>query len=68
MLTWRSWAVTLRRTAAMSAQVRTDYNHVSDADFARGRAQVLQRLLDTPRLFHTRVRATAAGRPPRAGT
>ncbi|MGO1549109.1 MAG: DUF4031 domain-containing protein [Nesterenkonia sp.] len=37
------------------AQVRTDYNHVSDADFARGRAQVLQRLLDTPRLFHTRV-------------
>lgn len=36
-------------------QVRTDFSHVGDADFARGRAQVLRRLLEVPRLFHTRV-------------
>ncbi|MBB3668035.1 DUF4031 domain-containing protein [Garicola koreensis] len=37
------------------AQVRADYSHVSDADFAHGRAQVLQRLLSVPSLFHTRT-------------
>lgn len=37
------------------SQVRDDYSHVIDADFARGRAQVLQRLLAAPRLFHTRT-------------
>lgn len=36
-------------------QVRDDYSHVGDADFARGRTQVLQRLLGAPRLFHTRT-------------
>ncbi|WP_028463862.1 DUF4031 domain-containing protein [Nesterenkonia alba] len=37
------------------SQVRADYAHVSDADFARGRAQVLTRLVETPRLFQTRT-------------
>lgn len=36
-------------------QVRDDYSHVSDADFARGRAQVLHRLLGAARLFHTQT-------------
>lgn len=36
------------------AQVRSDYAHVSDKDFARGRAAVLRTLLKAPRLFHTR--------------
>lgn len=35
------------------AQVRKDYAHVSDEDFADGRSQVLRRLLSAPRLFHT---------------
>lgn len=34
-------------------QVRADYAHVPDDDFARGRSQVLQRLLQAPRLFHS---------------
>lgn len=33
--------------------VRADYQHVSDVDFCRGRAQVLERLLSKPTLFHT---------------
>lgn len=37
------------------SQVRADYSHVSDTDFSQGRAQVLQRLLGAPRLFHTHV-------------
>lgn len=37
------------------SQVREDYSHVMDADFARGRVQVLQRLLAAPRLFHTQT-------------
>lgn len=37
--------------------VRQDYQHVPEADFRRGRAQVLQRLLERSTLFHT-----AAGR------
>lgn len=37
------------------SQVRADYRHISDADFARGRARVLEHLLEAPRLFHTRM-------------
>jgi predicted metal-dependent HD superfamily phosphohydrolase len=37
------------------ADVRRDYAHVSDGDFALGRAQVLQTLLATDRLFATRL-------------
>lgn len=36
-------------------QVRADFDHIGDPDFARGRMQVLQRLLSAPRLFHTEV-------------
>ncbi|PZF81880.1 HD domain-containing protein [Jiangella anatolica] len=39
--------------AAYASAVRDDYAHVSDADFAAGRAAVLARLLDRPALFHT---------------
>lgn len=35
------------------AQVRADYAHVPDEQFAAGRAQVLRGLLAAPRLFHT---------------
>lgn len=34
-------------------QVRAEYGHLDDATWQRGRAAVLQRLLDRPRLFHT---------------
>jgi predicted metal-dependent HD superfamily phosphohydrolase len=47
------------------SQVRADYAHVDDENFARGRAAVLHRLLTAPRLFHTRtgyVRWEAAAR------
>lgn len=33
--------------------VRQDYQHVAEADFRHGRAQVLQRLLERPALFRT---------------
>jgi predicted metal-dependent HD superfamily phosphohydrolase len=33
--------------------VRVEYRHVPDSDFTRGRAAVLQQLLDLDRLFHT---------------
>ena len=33
--------------------VRREYGHLSDADFASGRAAVLRRLLDRPELFRT---------------
>ncbi|WP_026877581.1 HD domain-containing protein [Jiangella gansuensis] len=39
--------------AAYASAVRDDYAQVSDADFAAGRAAVLERLLDRPALFHT---------------
>jgi predicted metal-dependent HD superfamily phosphohydrolase len=35
------------------AAVRADYAHVSDADFAKGRAAVVGRLLELDPLFHT---------------
>ncbi len=41
------------RYAQYMAAVRQDYQHVAEADFRRGRAQVLQRLLERPALFHT---------------
>ncbi|RJN32774.1 DUF4031 domain-containing protein [Nesterenkonia natronophila] len=37
------------------SQVRADYAHVDDQDFAQGRAAVLRSLLSVPRLFHTRT-------------
>lgn len=40
--------------ARYAAQVRADYAHVDDDQFAVGRAGVLRALLDRPRLFHTR--------------
>ena len=36
-------------------QVRADYAHVPENQFATGRTQVLKNLLATPRLFHTRT-------------
>ncbi|SDU44392.1 Predicted metal-dependent phosphohydrolase, HD superfamily [Jiangella alkaliphila] len=39
--------------AAYASAVREDYAHVSDADFAAGRAAVLTGLLDRPALFRT---------------
>lgn len=39
--------------AAYASAVRDDYAHVSDDDFAAGRAAVLSSLLDRPALFHT---------------
>lgn len=36
-----------------TAAVRADYAHVPDEQFAAGRAAVLRRLLETPRLFRT---------------
>nr|WP_203417202.1 metal-dependent phosphohydrolase [Jiangella ureilytica] len=39
--------------AAYAAAVRDDYAHLSDADFAAGRAAVLAGLLDRPALFRT---------------
>jgi predicted metal-dependent HD superfamily phosphohydrolase len=44
-----------RSYARYVADVRRDYAHVSDGDFALGRAQVLQTLLATDRLFATRL-------------
>lgn len=41
------------RYARYTQTVRVEYQHVSDADFRRGRAQVLDRLLAKPTLFHT---------------
>lgn len=39
--------------AAYTAAVRAEYRHVPDDAFARGRAQVLRRLLEMPRLYRT---------------
>lgn len=36
------------------ADVREDYAHVSDADFARGRSAVVRRLLELDPLFHSK--------------
>ncbi len=41
------------RYASYVEGVRKEYAHVPDADFAVGRAAVLQDLLDKPSLFHT---------------
>jgi len=38
---------------AYAHQVRAEYAHLDDATWQHGRALVLQRLLDRPRLFHT---------------
>lgn len=38
---------------AYTHQVRAEYSHLDDATWQRGRAMVLQRLLDRTRLFHT---------------
>jgi predicted metal-dependent HD superfamily phosphohydrolase len=43
------------RYASYTAGVRREYAHVSDADFAAGRATVLRDLLAKPTLFHTAV-------------
>lgn len=37
------------------SQVRADYAHVADEQFAYGRSEVLRRLLEAPRLFRTRT-------------
>lgn len=42
-----------RRYARYAADVRAEYAHVPDDDFARGRAAVLQQLLGQPSLFRT---------------
>jgi predicted metal-dependent HD superfamily phosphohydrolase len=41
------------RYAAYTAGVRAEYAHVSDADFARGRAAVLRQLLEQRPMFRT---------------
>jgi predicted metal-dependent HD superfamily phosphohydrolase len=41
------------RYAAYVTGVRRDYGHISDADFAVGRAAVLRDLSTRARLFHT---------------
>ena len=38
---------------AYTEQVRAEYAHVPEADFRRGRAEILRRLLERPRIFHT---------------
>jgi len=43
------------RYASYTAGVRQEHAHVSDADFASGRAAVLLSLLEKPTLFHTSV-------------
>lgn len=58
-------ASTPERYAAYTAGVRREYQHVSDQDFAAGRAQVLRDLLAVPSLFRTplgRERWEAAAR------
>ncbi|HET6698453.1 MAG TPA: hypothetical protein VFG88_05140 [Nocardioidaceae bacterium] len=42
-----------QRYAEYVAGVRREYAHVAEDDFRRGRAAVLQDLLDKPTLFHT---------------
>jgi predicted metal-dependent HD superfamily phosphohydrolase len=46
-------AAPAERYASYVAGVRAEHAHVSDADFAAGRAAVLRDLLDKPTLFHT---------------
>jgi predicted metal-dependent HD superfamily phosphohydrolase len=43
------------RYESYAAGVRSEYAHVSDADFAAGRVAVLRDLLAKPSLFHTTV-------------
>jgi predicted metal-dependent HD superfamily phosphohydrolase len=47
-------AADARRYEEYTAGVRREYQHVSDHDFRRGRAQILGNLLDAPSLFNTR--------------
>lgn len=46
-------AAPAERYAEYVASVRTEYAHVSDPDFAAGRAAILRDLLAKPHLFHT---------------
>jgi len=46
-------ATPAQRYADYVASVRTEYSHVSDADFRQGRTQVLRGLVEKPHLFHT---------------
>lgn len=46
-------AAPAERYAEYVASVRAEYAHVSDADFALGRAAILRDLLTKPHLFHT---------------
>lgn len=46
-------ASTPDRYAEYAAGIRTEYSHVADEDFRRGRAEVLRRFLRSPRIFHT---------------
>jgi predicted metal-dependent HD superfamily phosphohydrolase len=39
--------------AAYASAIRTEYDHLSDEDFTRGRIAVLEHLLDLPVLFRT---------------
>jgi predicted metal-dependent HD superfamily phosphohydrolase len=46
--------------------VRTEYRHLGDADFTRGRARVLRSLLDRPAMFRTHYGRTTWEGPARA--
>jgi predicted metal-dependent HD superfamily phosphohydrolase len=48
-------AAPAERYAEYVSDVRREYGHVSDAEFARGRAAVLGDLLAKPTLFHTEL-------------
>jgi predicted metal-dependent HD superfamily phosphohydrolase len=53
------------RYASYVAGVRTEYAHVPDAEFAAGRAAVLEGLLAKPTLFHTPAARERWERPAR---
>ena len=53
------------RYASYVRGVRSEYAHVSDRDFATGRAAVLRDLLAKPTLFHTRAGRDRWERPAR---
>ena len=46
-------AVARERYARYAAAVREEYAHVPDADFASGRAEILQRILARPAIYRT---------------
>jgi len=39
--------------AVYAAQIRAEYAHLAHADYCRGRAAVLRRFLERPRLYFT---------------